>query len=112
MTEFNEAIKIEIFIPESHLSPLQKALGENGIGKIGNYDHCLSITNVTGTWRPLEGAEPYDGKIGEVSYGQELKIEVNCPRELLPVALRAIRKVHPYEEPVINLVPLLNHLYP
>lgn len=40
--------KLEIFIPESHLAALQRALREVDAGHIGNYDCCLSYSPVTG----------------------------------------------------------------
>ena len=104
-------VKIEIFIPEEYLEGLSEALYQAGAGVIGNYDHCKSITHVEGTWRPLEQANPFMGQMGQVSQASELKVEVNCPWEKVPAALKAIRKVHPYEEPLINVLPLLNHLF-
>lgn len=104
ITEF----KLEIFIPADCLEALRAALAEVGAGQIGKYDHCCSISQVRGYWRPLEGAKPFQGQIGTVETGEECKVEVNCRRELVPEALKAIRAVHPYEEPLINLVPLAN----
>lgn len=104
-------VKLEIFIPESHLEALSQALHLAGAGRIGNYDYCKSYQVVRGTWRPLENANPYLGEHGQVCTGEELKVEVNCRSELVPAVLKAIRQVHPYEEPVINIFPLLNHLY-
>lgn len=50
--------KLEIFIPETHLNALQKALQEADAGHIGSYDCCLSYSHVTGCWRPLKGTTP------------------------------------------------------
>ena len=91
--------KLEIFIPETHLKALQKALQEVDAGHIGNYDSCMSYSPVTGCWRPLEGSSPFIGKCGTISTEPELKAEVTC-------RTAAIKKVHPYEEPVINVIPL------
>ena len=99
--------KLEIFIPESHLKPLQKALQEVDAGHIGNYDSCLSYSRVTGIWRPLEGTHPYIGSKGEISEEPEVKVEVTILKEALEKTIRAVRKVHPYEEPVINVIPML-----
>ncbi|ORT99304.1 hypothetical protein D081_2033 [Anaerovibrio sp. JC8] len=99
-------LKLEIFIPESHLSVLQAALQEADAGHIGNYDSCLSYSRVRSTWRPLSGANPYIGNVGAVSEEAELKVEVNVLKSKLQSTLRAIRRVHPYEEPVINVIPL------
>lgn len=100
-------LKLEIFIPETHLRALQTALREVDAGHIGNYDSCLSYSPVTGTWRPLDGAAPYIGRAGEVSEVPELKVEAVIRAERLEETMAAIRRAHPYEEPVINAIPLL-----
>ena len=98
--------KLEIFLPESHLPALQKALGEVDAGHIGNYDCCLSYSPVTGCWRPLAGTRPYLGIQGESSAEPELKVEVTCRTEQVDRTVAAVKAVHPYEEPVINVIPL------
>ena len=100
-------VKLETYIPESHLKDLQKALQEADAGHIGNYDSCTSYYRVFGTWRPLEGADPYNGKVGEISDGAEIKVEVTLKAAQMEDVVAAVRHVHPYEEPVINLIPLL-----
>lgn len=105
------SVKIEVFIPEAYLDALDETLFQAGAGKIGDYDHCKSITRVEGTWRPLEQANPFMGKIDQISHASEVKVEVNCAWEAVSSVLQAIRKMHPYEEPVINVLPLLNHLF-
>ena len=102
-----EYCKLEIFIPESHFRILQKALQEVDAGHIGKYDSCLSYSRVMGTWRPLEGTSPYIGKAGEASEEPELKVEVTCRMDRLDETIEAVKKIHPYEEPVINAIPLI-----
>jgi hypothetical protein len=102
-----EFIKLEIFIPESHFPALQKALQDVDAGHIGNYDSCLSYSPVMGTWRPLEGTHPYIGEQNAVSCEPELKVEVTIRAERLKETVAAIKAVHPYEEPVINAIPLI-----
>jgi hypothetical protein len=103
-----EMVKLEIFIPPETLPRLQEALASAGAGRIGNYDHCLSYSQVVGIWRPLEGANPTSGLIGQVNQANEFKVEVNCSTDLLPQVLHAIRQIHPYEEPVINIISLIS----
>ena len=67
--------KLEIFIPETHLPVLQKTLREVDAGHIGNYDSCMSSSEVIGYWRPLEGCNPYIGNEGEISKEPEVKVE-------------------------------------
>ena len=87
--------KLEIFIPETHLKALQKALQEVDAGHIGNYDSCMSYSPVTGCWRPLEGSSPFNGKCGTISTEPELKAEVTCRTERLEETLAAIKNVIP-----------------
>lgn len=98
--------KLEIFIPETCLEILQKTLYEADAGHIGNYDCCLSYSKVMSCWRPLDGASPYIGNQGEISIEPELKVEVCCFAENVKSTIDAIKKIHPYEEPVINVIPL------
>lgn len=98
--------KLEIFLPEEALPAVARALREAGAGHIGKYDSCLSYSRVTGCWRPLEGTSPYLGQVGEISAEPELKVEVTCPTEKVDQVLAAVKRAHPYEEPVINVIPL------
>lgn len=100
-------LKLEIFIPETHFRALQKALQDVDAGHIGNYDSCLSYSRVTGTWRPLAGTNPFIGTEGEISEEPELKVEVTIRAETLDDVMRAVKAVHPYEEPLINVLPLV-----
>ena len=100
-------VKIEIFIPCSYLEVLQEALRLAGAGSFGFYDSAMSYSPVKGCWRPLEGASPYDGKIGVLNYADEYKVEVCVLVENLEKTIEAIKKVHPYETPVINAIPLM-----
>ena len=99
--------KLEIFLPPSHLEVLQKALQEVDAGHIGNYDSCMSVSPVTGYWRPLDGCNPYIGTNGEISCEPELKVEVTVYTENVDKTIEVVKAVHPYEEPVINVIPLL-----
>ena len=104
-------VKLEIFVPQSHALKLFDELTKIGVGQIGNYDHCFAIYPVQGYFRPLPGANPFDGEIGKLNETAEYKIEVNCRRELVDEALKIIRREHPYEEPLVNVIPLANHLF-
>lgn len=104
-------VKLEIFVPQEYALKIRDELATVGVGVIGNYDHCVAIYPVRGYFRPLPRANPFDGEIGKIQETSEAKIEVNCKRELVNEALKAIRRVHPYEEPLVNVIPLANHLF-
>ncbi len=110
MQDFTD-VKLEIFVPQEYAFTIRDELAKIGVGKIGDYDHCVAIHAVQGFFRPLPGANPFDGEIGVIKETVEYKIEVNCKRELVDEAIKVIRNVHPYEEPLVNVIPLANHLF-
>lgn len=103
-----ELVKLEIHTPREFVEPLRDALNALGACRVGAYDHVVSFGETQGFWRPLEGSHPYDGSVGELSQGTECRMDVRCPAALVERAVAAIRAIHPYEEPLINVVPLLN----
>ena len=100
-------VKMEIFIPVSHMEPLREALRSVGAGAFDNYDSVLAYSLVKGSWRPLSGANPYNGEIGILCEADEYKVEVCCLSEKLEQTVNAVKAVHPYETPVINVIPLI-----
>ena len=106
-----DVYKIEIYIPAEYLEKLQAAITRAGAGKFGMYDYSMAVMQVKGYWRPLAGAHPFKGEIGQIETADEVKVEINCKHEHIPEVLRSIREVHPYEVPVINILPLMNQYF-
>jgi hypothetical protein len=104
-------VKLEIFVPQEYALKIRDHLAKIGVGRLGDYDHCVAISQVQGYFRPLPGANPFDGEIGRIQETIEAKVEVNCKRGLVNEAIQVIRRVHPYEEPLVNIIPLANHLF-
>ena len=50
---------------------MRAAIGDAGAGAIGNYDHCSFESSGQGRFRPLEGAEPTIGTVGDVAVVDE-----------------------------------------
>ncbi|WP_324169683.1 YqfO family protein [Vibrio vulnificus] len=103
--------KLEIYAPETEVVAIRDALNSVGAGVVGVYDSVISIVKISGFWRPTEGSEPVTGEKGEINFGEEVRIDVRCQESLVQAALDAIRRIHPYEEPVINILPLYNHKF-
>lgn len=101
-------VKIEIFIPKEYTNKLREALNNIGALGVGNYDNVMSVAKIKGYWRPLKGANPFDGNIDEISKAEEDKIEFSTDIKNIENIIKVIKEVHPYEEPVINIIPLLN----
>ena len=105
-------IRLEIYVPEEFVERIRDALADVGACKIGEYSHVVSCQNTKGYWKPLEGSSPYNGEKGKICSGSEVKMEVRCPLENVKQALYTIKEIHPYEKPVINIIPLLNGVLP
>lgn len=101
-------VKIEVYLPKEQIAPVVDALAGIGACTVGLYDHVASYAPVEGTWRPLPGSVPYAGETNRLCHGTEYKLELRCPAEQIRAAINLIRHMHPYEEPVINVIPLLN----
>lgn len=101
-------VKIVVFVPKSHTDIVRKAIGDTGGGRIGNYSHCSSSVDSIGRYKPLEGAHPVIGKVGEFEEVLEEGIECVCEKDKARKVLAAIRKVHPYEEVAFDIYPLIS----
>lgn len=98
--------KIIVYVPLSHADILREAIGNAGAGKIGNYTHCTFTISGTGRFKPGAGANPTIGEVGKLETVQEERIETVCTEEKLQDVLKAIKEVHPYEEPATDVYPI------
>lgn len=101
-------VKIIVFTPTSHADQIRQILTESGCGHIGNYDSCSFSTKGIGRYRGLEGTKPFIGESGKIEQVEEEKIETICAYEQCNQIIEAVKKAHPYEEPAIDIYPLLN----
>src|ERR1035437_10372908 len=100
--------KLITFCPEGKAEEVRTALFNAGAGHISNYDECSFNTSGTGTFRAGEGSKPFVGKQGERHYEKEIKIETIYPQHIESLLLKALFKVHPYEEVAYDLLPITN----
>ena len=98
--------KIVVFVPETAGERVRGAMGEAGAGRIGNYAHCSFTVRGVGRFTPLAGANPAIGAIDSPEAVAEERIVTVCAEVALTSVLAAIRRVHPYEEPAIDVYPL------
>lgn len=102
-----ELLKLTVFVPVSHHDTLTDSLLPFS-WLSGNYSDCSFTVSGQGTFKPLEGASPYIGKVGERECVDESRFEMLIRKSDLQPALKAMRKAHPYEEPAFDIIPLLN----
>ncbi len=101
-------MQISVTVPLSHFNVVREAIWSIGVGVIGYYSHCSLASKVVGTFKPNDEAKPFIGKNGAVEHVEEVQVEIGCKIEEVKKVVEAIKKVHPYEQPAINIVPLLD----
>ncbi|MCK9597172.1 hypothetical protein M0R19_08370 [Candidatus Pacearchaeota archaeon] len=101
-------VKIVVFVPETHTDVVRGAMGKAGAGIIGNYSFCTFSSKGIGRFKPEKGANPHIGKVGKLEEVIEERIETVCPREKVQDVIKAIKKMHPYEEVALDVYSLEN----
>jgi len=107
-TETEKLYKIAVYVPLTHMEEVREALGNSGAGHIGNYSHCTFQAKGQGTFKPLEGTNPFIGSTDEMEFVDEVRMETIVQAEKLEQAIQAIVSAHPYEEPAYDIYPLKN----
>lgn len=102
--------KVFVFAPRDNkiIRSIIDAAAEAGAGKIGKYNKCAFITEGIGTWEADKDAHPAVGEVGKLQNIEEVKIEMQCSDNCVKEVVKAIRKVHPYEEIVIDVFKMEN----
>ncbi len=100
--------KLITFCPANHASSVRDALFAAGAGVIGNYDQCSFNAEGEGTFRPLENANPFVGKLNQIHLEKEIRIEMIYHDYDESRVVSQLLNNHPYEEVAYDLVPLGN----
>ena len=100
--------KLVTFCPENEADKVRNALFSAGAGHIGNYDHCSYNVSGNGSFRGLEGSNPFVGEKGKTHFEEEVRIETIYPVYLENQILDALSEAHPYEEVAYDLYSLEN----
>ena len=108
VTNTETLYKIVVYAPKTHEDKVREALGKSGAGHIGNYSDCTFNTDGKGTFRPLEGTNPFIGELDKLEVVDEVKIETIVPQRILGGVISAMIKAHPYEEVAYDLYKLEN----
>src|SRR4051794_23536830 len=98
--------KLVVFVPEGDAERLVDALAAAGAGRLGDYERCAWRTSGEGTFRPLAGANPAIGRVGDVERVPETRVEMVLPQRLRAAVVTALRSAHPYEEPAFDLLTM------
>jgi dinuclear metal center YbgI/SA1388 family protein len=98
--------KVVVFVPVAHAEQVRAAITAAGAGALGGYDSCTFTAPGEGRFRPLPGANPAIGAVGDLETVEEVRIEAVLERRQRAPVVAAMLAAHPYEEPAYDVVPL------
>ncbi len=94
--------KLVTFVPSRDVPKVRESLFASGAGRYGEYSKCSFRALGKGTFLGSKASKPAYGKPGRFEEIEEERLEVIVPFERLTRAVAALRKAHPYEEPVVE----------
>ncbi len=100
--------KVIVFIPEKDFEKVRDAVFSAGAGIIGEYEKCSYSTVGTGTFEGSVNSNPVIGRSNNFEKVKEVKFEVTVNSWILNKVISVIRKIHPYEEPAFDIIPVQN----
>ncbi len=96
--------KLVVYVPAEDEQRMIDALAAAGAGRLGDYERCAWTTTGVGTFRPLAGADPAIGTVGDVEQVRESRVEMVLPGRRRAAVIAALRAAHPYEEPAFDVL--------
>ncbi len=100
--------KVVVFVPNDHLEKVADAMHSAGAGTFSKYDFCSFRTEGIGTFRGMNDANPFLGKVGKLEKTKEVRLEMLSEHWKVGSVISAMMKAHPYEEVAYDIYPLLN----
>lgn len=94
----NNLKQLTVFVPKDHAGQVKEALFSAGAGNIGFYDECSFTMEGNGTFKPIEGSNPFSGQQNIRENADENMISVIFEGYKQGQILSAMKSAHPYEE--------------
>ncbi|MGS0747557.1 Nif3-like dinuclear metal center hexameric protein [Halpernia sp. GG3] len=108
MPKKNALKQLQVYVPKQYSESVKKSLFKAGAGNIGFYDECSFKISGEGTFRPIEGSNPFSGTLNKRENAEEDVISVIFESYKLNKILEAVKSVHPYEEVAHQIINLDN----
>lgn len=102
--------KVVVFVPPADMPQVSAAAFGAGAGQIGDYSECAFFSHGIGVFRGADGTHPAVGRPGRHEANEEVRLEFVTAKPQVPEVCRAIRQAHPYEEPAVDVYPLVTCL--
>lgn len=104
----NNLKQLNVYVPNDYAEQLKETLFSAGAGNIGFYDECSFKTEGSGTFRPIEGSNPFSGQKNVREDADESMISVIFEAYKQHQIVAAMKEVHPYEEVAHQIYSLDN----
>jgi len=108
MPKSENLLQLVVYVPSDYSEKVKNALFEAGAGNIGFYDECSFSVKGNGTFRPIEGSNPFLGTYNVRENADEEMISVIFEGFKKNQILSAMKSAHPYEEVAYQLYALEN----
>jgi dinuclear metal center YbgI/SA1388 family protein len=93
-----------VYVPVDDAAKVAAAMHDAGAGVVGDYDRAMFSSRGIGQFRPLAGANPAIGSVGEVETVDEMSLELVGPPALRETVRAALLAAHPYEEVAYDVI--------
>lgn len=100
--------KLVTYVPVDQAEKVRSALFAAGAGSFGQYDECSFNLFGEGTFKPVEGAQPFVGQVGKRHTEKEVQVGVVFPLHLQERLIQALKAAHPYEEVAFEIYATRN----
>jgi hypothetical protein len=103
-----ERRKVAVHCPDDAalVEKLLDAAAAAGGGKFDHYSRVAMVLRGNETWKTEAGANPHIGEVGKISEEPSVRIEMQCDAADVRAVIAALRSVHPYEQPLIEVIRL------
>ncbi|MGV4413515.1 Nif3-like dinuclear metal center hexameric protein [Chryseobacterium sp. T1] len=108
MPKQNNLKKLEVYVPNDFAETVKEALFSAGAGHIGFYDECSFAITGEGTFRPIEGSNPFSGSQNVREQTPEILLSFIFENYKQFQIINAMKKAHPYEEVAYQIINLEN----
>jgi len=104
----NNLKQLNVYVPKDYSENVKEALFSAGAGNIGFYDECSFKIKGEGTFRPIEGSDPFSGQQNVRENAEEDMISVIFESFKQNQIISAMKSAHPYEEVAHQIYQLEN----
>lgn len=105
-------LKLTLTVPVEATQSVLDAVSGAGGGEIGAYRRCAFWSAGSGTFQPMQGANPTLGSVGTIEVVAEDRLEVILPSARRHDVEEAVLRSHPYEVPAYDFHEVTVHSTP